>query len=569
MVDSCIMADEQEVAFDESAVGKPEIEPDESSEQESEKEPDESTEWEGEYGEAGCPIWMGEYHGDVRCGRELHVAPDGVDKKPVCLMHSKDPQKQSGPLLDAFCSEFERVLGDAGQYLARFQRFVFPQLDLAGRYIEAICLFVETTFTRDADFRKVTFTENAYFAGAIFTQDANFSDAAFTLNADFAGAIFTQNANFCSATFTQNASFCSATFMQSADFCTATFMQSADFSYATFRQDAGFIQATFTQDADFHIATFTQNANFYSATFSQAANFMCTKFHGTAVWRGSRFLNQAEFRRTKFEPLVEGEPSAVFVLANFSKPDEVVFDHVDLSRALFHNCDVSQVWFTSSVRWGKREGNRSLAVFEETIDLKHRFGSGLRRDGQRDYRAVAQIYQQLKKNYDSRLDYWTANEFHFGEMEMKRLAGPTDGPFLWLRQWFHRKLKLSLVALYRHASDYGNSYVKPMLWLLGILVLFAALLPLPGVGLKRQGATQAETYASVWRAGDGWTPNLWAEALLAGKGAITSVDAATFQRSAEYAPTYPWGRVLAIFETLLTSSLFALFLLAIRRQFRR
>jgi hypothetical protein len=32
---------------------------------------------------------------------------------------------------------------------------------------------------------------------------------------------------------------------------------------------------------------------------------------------------------------------------------------------------------------------------------------------------------------------------------------------------------------------------------------------------------------------------------------------------------YPLGRVLAIVETLLTSSLFALFLLAIRRQFRR
>jgi hypothetical protein len=46
--DGRILADEQQVAFDQSAVGEPEIEPDESSEQESEKEPDESTEWEGE-----------------------------------------------------------------------------------------------------------------------------------------------------------------------------------------------------------------------------------------------------------------------------------------------------------------------------------------------------------------------------------------------------------------------------------------------------------------------------------------------------------------------------------------
>ena len=85
----------------------------------------------------------------------------------------------------------------------------------------------------------------------------------------------------------------------------------------------------------------------------------------------------------------------------------------------------------------------------------------------------------------------------------------------------------------------------------------------------RQGATQPETYASVWDLQKTYGENLWPEVRLVGKGLITSVDAATFQRSAEYAPAYPWGRVLAIFETLLTSSLFALFLLAIRRQFRR
>jgi len=69
--------------------------------------------------------------------------------------------------------------------------------------------------------------------------------------------------------------------------------------------------------------------------------------------------------------------------------------------------------------------------------MKHEYAFGLTRHGHCDYRAVAQIYQQLKKNYDSRLDYWTANEFHYGEMEMKRLAVPR-----W-RRW------LSFINLYR------------------------------------------------------------------------------------------------------------------------
>jgi hypothetical protein len=77
------------------------------------------------------------------------------------------------------------------------------------------------------------------------------------------------------------------------------------------------------------------------------------------------------------------------------------------------------------------------------------------------------------------------------------------------------------------------------------------------------------TYIRVWNRQDSWTNNFWTEAKLIVKSGITAIDTATFQRTPEYTPVYPRGRVVAIVETLLTSSLFALFLLAIRRQFRR
>ncbi|MGA3371964.1 MAG: pentapeptide repeat-containing protein [Terracidiphilus sp.] len=549
------MADEREVTSDESAAAEPVTDWAESTEQVPETEPEASITTKGDSGEAGCPIRM-DYLSGLRCGRRLHFAPEGGDEKPVCLMHSKDPHKHSGPLFDKFWREFERILEDAGENVADFDRFVFPHLDLIKRQFEAICRFDHATFTREADFSEATFTRGANFYRASFRGDANFCEATFAQDADFRVAAFKQNADFSGAKFVKAASFSGATFAGGASFLSATFSKNAIFP-----------KATFTQGVGFNDATFAQNANFYSATFAQMVRFGDTKFGGTANWRRCRFLDQVEFRSTSFGSEIAGEPGAVFVRATFSKPGETVFDNVDLSRALFHSCDVSQVWFTSSVHWNTRKNNRGLAVFEESIPLGQEFGVRLERDWQRDYRAVAQIYQQLKKNYDSRLDYWTANEFHFGEMEMKRLAGPTRGRPLGLRQWLHRNL--SLVALYRWASDYGNSYGKPMVWLLGILLLFAALLPAPGVGLKRQGAKDTETYVSVWDFQKTYAPNLQAEARLFGKGAITSVDTATFQKSAEYAPAYPWGRVLAIFETLLTSSLFALFLLAIRRQFRR
>ena len=33
-----------------------------------------------------------------------------------------------------------------------------------------------------------------------------------------------------------------------------------------------------------------------------------------------------------------------------------------------------------------------------------------------NYSLIAELYRQLKKNYDDRRDYWTAGDFHYGEM---------------------------------------------------------------------------------------------------------------------------------------------------------
>jgi hypothetical protein len=56
---------------------------------------------------------------------------------------------------------------------------------------------------------------------------------------------------------------------------------------------------------------------------------------------------------------------------------------------------------------------------------------------------------------------------------------------------------------------------------------------------------------------------------LAGNSLLTSVEVAAFQRELAYEPVYPWGRVARLVELTLTSTLLALFLLALRRQFRR
>jgi uncharacterized protein YjbI with pentapeptide repeats len=495
------------------------------------------------------------------CCRLVHNAPAGVDPVPVCLMHSNDPNKQSGPLFDEFWRHFEIILANAGEGPAHFDRFVFPRLDLRGRTINSFCQFVKATFSQDADFSHVTFTQDPQFSGASFLKRAVFNKT-----------IFQKGATFSSATFADVARFREATFDGISYFLLTAFLQDSSFRETQFNQDAVFLSTTFTMTADFYKAIFRHDSSFSGAKFLKKADLVETTFLQTSTWRGAQFLERAEFRHTHFTPAIAGQPSAVFALAVFEDPGTIIFDDVDLSRALFHNCNVSEVWFTSSVRWGNRHkdrrGNLGAMIFEEVIALDQEHGKDLQRNGERDYRAIAQVYQQLKKNYDARLDYWIGNEFHFGEMEMQRLSKTPRGPFARARRWAYRHF--SLVALYRWGSDYGNSYWKPMIWLLGVLVFFAALYPLPRIGLEHSVPHYIETYSSVWtRASSSGDHRVFHEVGLFLKSALTALDTATFQKSPEYSPAYPWGRTLAIAETLLTSTLFALFLLAIRRQFRR
>jgi hypothetical protein len=151
---------EAEAAPEETPLSQPESESGEGTEEAPHHEPFAPAASETE-SEAGCPIEMGLDSGP-KCGRKLHAAPDGVDKQPVCLMHSKDPNKQSGQLFDAFWLEFERTLEEAEENEAHFEGFVFPRANFSERRFKAICRFDDATFTQNPHFFGATFTQSDF-----------------------------------------------------------------------------------------------------------------------------------------------------------------------------------------------------------------------------------------------------------------------------------------------------------------------------------------------------------------------------------------------------------------------
>jgi hypothetical protein len=63
--------------------------------------------------------------------------------------------------------------------------------------------------------------------------------------------------------------------------------------------------------------------------------------------------------------------------------------------------------------------------------------------------------------------------------------------------------------------------------------------------------------------------SLWKARLTMGASAVTTVGIALFLRDLPYEPLDPWGSAMKVAEMILTSVLAALFLLALRRQFKR
>ena len=483
----------------------------------------------------GCPVKM---HNGKPCGRPVHQASATIDPTSVCLMHSHDPDKNDSD----FQKEFETILDAAGDGVADFTSFVFPSAKYESREFRALCVFKGAAFTQKSDFRLASFKRDVIFESAIFLQDATFN---------------------------------LASFQQESVFMAAKFMRNANFVRARFQDWARFIRVTFADAVDFGGASFAGTAYFWRARFAGDANFYKARFSGLVFFREAKFLQRAEFRHTRFRNDAMELPGPVFPGAEFAQPEKVVFYKTHLGQALFYSCDVSKVTF-SSVDWLLRKGTKTKIrkVLEEDVDLKN--APGLKpRDGnpdERDYRLIAELYQQLKKNYDERKDYWTAGDFHYGEMEMKRLHSDSKRPSV---RWLHRHL--GLVALYRYASQYGESYMQPALWFIVVLFIFALLYPAVGLrdgsakyrAIDAPAADPVLSYATQWASANTVADRMKGQLNLFGNSFLAAAEIATFQKEPAYQPLYPKGRVLGVLETLLTSTLAALFLLAVRRQFRR
>jgi uncharacterized protein YjbI with pentapeptide repeats len=558
-------------------------------------------------------------------------------------MHSNDPEKSDVE----FRAEFEHILEQAGEGVADFTGFVFPGSHYGGEF-KAECYFGDATFTQSVSFAGTEFRQ-ANFERSRFLQDARFDYCVFGICSEDELKIYARRALADETARKKASELLGAEFLNDIErkgacrdvdlhgarerlstnlggadtFADARFGGSAYFRGVRFLRDALFSDARFEGDVNFE-ATWFRTADFSSAQFCETATFS-PDMH----WRGGD---------SPGNPLPGWWTSDVsFAHARLEKPERVTFHMVEMKACLLLGLDVSKVNF-SNVSWRLRDDGKRMVLEEAVVrnlmkDFAHRrwayikyqlkggevpfYAFQVKRDVGRStdyyvkhppialvarsqrggifkphYRIVAELYQQLKKNYENRGDYSTAGDFHYGEMEMRRLDSAGKEWFKHTASWtavgrstilWWMRRNLGLLALYKYASRYGESYVRPG-WLL-LLVLFAFALLYPLAGLRddtERGVTPPTMDSSIPQAktvnldyshppnGGGDERPLWRSQLtLVGYGAITAAGVALFLRDLPYEPIGPWGTLLRVMEVLLTSTLGALFLLAVRRHVRR
>ncbi|RMH30934.1 MAG: pentapeptide repeat-containing protein [Nitrospirae bacterium] len=350
-------------------------------------------------------------------GRPIYRAPEGIDETPVCLMLSRDPQKDAA----RFQEEIQAILDGSSSYhrstdIVDFYQYVFP-------------------------------------------------------TANFSGVTFTKPVSFIGVTFHRWADFTGATFLQRADFLFAEFKHVADFSAATFFQKTNFSGATFNYRIKFVRTTFDKKVNFINTTFGEGVDFRHATFTGEAIFRGTVFgIPIDQFLTNRMNVLAIAD----FRETTFFRPERVRFIQVNRTaqsgfRARFVDCSLEGIVF-EDVNWHRERGR---IVLQDELDCL----TTTRNDP--SYEQVAAAYRRLVRGFDEARQYELAEECFIGAMDMKR-QDPSHGALaVWLRlddrrwPWLRRLNTIfSVTNLYRLASNYGSSYSRAFGMLLLLLIGF-------------------------------------------------------------------------------------------------
>jgi hypothetical protein len=252
-----------------------------------------------------------------------------------------------------------------------------------------------------------------------------------------------------------------------------------------------------------------------------------------------------------------------------SKYGAILFEVVNLNKARFLGTQLESIEFRA-VTWLNKGKRRNMLYDElpEAFQLARR-RSDLVHPATKQigyfHEQLAANYRELVLNYERMRDFDTAEDFHFGEMELRSTIAERrypDAPRRWLWRYF------GPYRIYRIFSGYGASWSRAFCWLLVWLCLIFPL-TFMSVGFQRVEPIGGKPVRVIQHT---LTPNLghirqWISDYR--EAVAFTLSAATFQRVRLYEPLGPSSYFLMIGGSVIFTSQTALLLFALRRRFKR
>jgi hypothetical protein len=203
---------------------------------------------------------------------------------------------------------------------------------------------------------------------------------------------------------------------------------------------------------------------------------------------------------------------------------------------------------------------------------------------QPDYEKVAENYRQLVINYKAKRDFDTAEDFHIGEMEMRRKKKRKEAEDEAAKaKWLGMKMLwrcwgvINGYSIYKFLSNFGTSYVRGLLVLGVLLVLFSGIFLWSGLKLSEEhrdsliehkDSLHNINYELCLHTACQRTP--WQRKVRdSAKAIVFTLSLLTFQKDRLYEPANAWTQFWVCIAVPLLAGQTALVLFAIRRRFKR
>jgi hypothetical protein len=422
---------------------------------------------------------------------------------------------------------------------------------------------------------------NANFRLAQFSGNAYFSRAQFSGNAYFIEAQFSGNAYFRLTQFSGYAGFRRAQFFGNAGFILAQFSGNASFIWVQFSGNASFIWAQFSGDTYFSGSKFSGNAYFIGAKFSGYADFSLAKFSGYANFAFARFLKKTDFHSSKVNLLnftsceifsflrlreikqIKGNSDPPIILLRdlrFWENGHILLEDFAPSGISFLHTNFHIVHpriYLIRMDWGKEKiilddiFKRKIKAEKEEERSKWEivYKPIEKMSEEKKVEEIERCYRQIRLAYEAMGEYPDAGDFYLQEMRIrgKRLKGI---------------IKI-LHCLYGWVSKYGESPARAFYWLIGIWLGSAFLYFFTGFNFFGYNVIHLPKFALSK------IQILWIRDLLAILFALINLIPGYFRFITQPQTNPLLTTIISIIEGFLGIIVLTLFLLAIRRRFKR